>query len=107
MDGAKTTTEQPNKADRLKKYRWPKGVSGNPNGRPISPIKRIKEMFKENPDQFDEWLEEYLEDKQNRKHVVEMLDGKPKQVNTNKVEGDLTIRWDNGNNDTVQSEGVD
>jgi len=66
----------------LKKYQWPKGVSGNPNGRPegtISPKQRIIAMFKENPETFDEWLEDYITDPRNRKHVVELLDGKPHQ----------------------------
>jgi len=74
-----TAKEQPKKhgAEHLKKYQWPKGVSGNPDGRGLSPTTRIRQMFKKNPEKFDEWLEEYLEDKNNRKHVVEMLDGKP------------------------------
>lgn len=66
----------------LKKYQWPKGVSGNPDGRPegtISPKHRIVAMFKENPEMFDEWLEDYITDPRNRKHVVELLDGKPHQ----------------------------
>ena len=70
------------KVERIKKYQWPKGVSGNPNGRPeggISPKNRIIAMFRENPDGFDEWLEEYITDPRNRKHVVELLDGKPHQ----------------------------
>lgn len=84
-----TANKQPNKADRLIPYRWPKGTSGNPKGRALSPTTRIREMFKENPDQFDEWLEDYLNDKQNRKHVVEMLDGKPKQQIAVKDEVDV------------------
>lgn len=66
----------------LKKYQWPKGVSGNPAGRPkgkLSPIDRIRQMFEENEKDFDEFLTEYLNDPSNKKHIVEMLDGRPMQ----------------------------
>lgn len=77
-----TTENQASPADRIKKYQWPKGVSGNPAGRPkgsISPRDRIRQMFEANPQDFDEFLENYLNDKMNYKHVVELLDGKPHQ----------------------------
>lgn len=74
-----TGEKQASPADRIRKWRFPKGVSGNPNGRPISPTRRIKQIFRENPEEFDAWIVDYMEDKQNRKHVVEMIDGKPKQ----------------------------
>ncbi len=78
----KTTENQASPAERIKKYQWPKGVSGNPAGRPkgsISPRDRIRQMFEENPTDFDEFLEHYLNDRGNFKHVVELLDGKPHQ----------------------------
>lgn len=80
-----TPTEQPKKrnpAEHLKKYKWPKGVSGNPKGKPagsLSAVARIRAMFKENPKDFDEFLASYLNDPANKKHLVEMLDGKPYQ----------------------------
>ena len=58
------------------------GVSGNPNGRPkgsISAIGKVKKMFTEHPEKFEEFIIEYVNDPSNRKHVVEMLDGKPRQ----------------------------
>jgi hypothetical protein len=54
----------------------------NPDGRPegsVSPITRVKQIFAENPDKFKEFIESYIEDPANRKHIVEMIDGKPKQ----------------------------
>lgn len=72
--------------ERLKPWRFPKGKSGNPKGRPLSPVTRIKEIWRENPELFDQWVTEYMEDKQNRKHVVEMIEGKPKQNVDSKVE---------------------
>ena len=81
-DSADTTAEEQDKYGHLRKYRWPKGVSGNPNGRPkgsLSPKDRIRQMFESNPEQFDDFLDEYIKDPQNKKHVVEMLDGKPSQ----------------------------
>lgn len=66
----------------LKKYRWPKGVSGNPAGKEpgtLSPKARIRQMFNENPEDFDEWLQQYLNDPNNRRHAIELLDGKPSQ----------------------------
>lgn len=54
----------------------------------ISPIAEVKRIFKENPERFQEWLEEYMKDPNNRKHIVEMIDGKPKQ----NVEMDSNVR---------------
>lgn len=74
------TANAAQKEHRLKKYQWPKGVSGNPLGKEkgtLSPKATIRQMFKENPERFNEWLEEYIEDPNNRRHVVELLDGKP------------------------------
>lgn len=76
--------------ENIKPYRWPKGVSGNPAGKPkgaISPKQKIQQMFASNPEYFHEWLEEYIENPKNRQHIVEMIDGKPKQG----VNLDLTI----------------
>lgn len=71
-----------------------KGQSGNPNGRPvgsISPITKIKQMFEENPERYEEFIEEYSKNKANHKHLVEMIDGKPRQTIDSKVEAELTI----------------
>lgn len=59
-----------------------KGVILNPAGRPkgsISPITKIKQIFEEKPEVFQEFVTEYMADPANRKHLVEMLDGKPRQ----------------------------
>lgn len=58
------------------------GQSGNPNGRPpgsISIITRVKQIFQENPKQFESFVRGYVKDERNRKHIVEMIDGKAKQ----------------------------
>jgi hypothetical protein len=59
----------------------PNQKSLNPNGRPvgsISPIGRVKQIFEENPEEFEEFIRKYLKDPNNRKHIVEMIDGSPK-----------------------------
>ena len=75
-------------ATHLKEYQWKKGESGNLKGRPISIVKKIKEKFAADPDTFDEWIDDYLQDKQNKKHIVEMLEGKPKQSTDITSDGD-------------------
>lgn len=63
------------------KGKFVKGTAPGP-GRPpgsISAITRVKQIFEENPDKFQEFIESYIEDPGNRKHIVEMIDGKPKQ----------------------------
>ena len=64
-----------------KPWLFKKGQSGNPLGRPkgsISPIGAVKKIFEENPAEFAAFLEEYVKNPNNAKHIVEMIDGKPK-----------------------------
>src|SRR3990167_595693 len=71
-----------------------KGVSGNLKGKQkgtISVISRLKEMFKEDPEDFENFVKEYKRDPMNRKHIVEMIDGKPKQTLAGDKENPLRI----------------
>ena len=73
----------------------------NLNGRPkgsISVIGRLKQMWEENPEEFEEFVKEYKKDPANRKHITEMIDGKPNQPLD--VKGDINInviRYDDSN----------
>lgn len=72
----------PKSLDNLKPFEKGDKWKGNKNGRPpgaISVIKRVREKFADNPEAFEAFIAEYIEDPANRKHVVEMLDGKPQQ----------------------------
>jgi hypothetical protein len=65
-----------------KPWLFKKGQSGNPAGKPkgaISPIRRVKQIFLKDPNAFKDFIEGYIQDPNNRKHIVEMIDGKPKQ----------------------------
>ena len=71
-------------------------VKGDPNinrrGRgkgTISAIAKVKQKFEENPKMFQEFIDEYIKDPANRKHIVEMIDGKPKQ--TNELNGNVIL----------------
>lgn len=61
-----------------------KFAEGNPGGgRPkgsISVITRLKQIFQENPDDFEAFIRKYKENPMNEKHIVEMIDGKPKMT---------------------------
>lgn len=54
----------------------------NKNGRPkgsLSVIGRLKQMWAEDPDDFEMFVKQYRKDKMNSKHIAEMIDGKPRQ----------------------------
>ncbi len=72
---------------------------GNPGGgRPegsISVISRLKKEFRENPEKFEEFIERYLKNPSNEKHVAEMIDGKPKQNVELEANVGLSINFSN------------
>lgn len=81
MEDTEKTEKKHRKEDNLIPFK--PGQSGNPAGRPkgsISPITRIRQIFEESPEAFEQFIKGYMEDPDNRKHLVEMLDGKPKQA---------------------------
>lgn len=58
------------------------GFSGNPNGRPvgsISVIDKLRQIYQDNPDKFQAFVERYAANESNDRHQVEMLDGKALQ----------------------------
>jgi hypothetical protein len=68
-------------------------VPGNPGGpgRPkgsISIIGRIKQIFEEDPEQFEAYVKEVMADKHLRRDIIEHIDKKP----TQKIEVDGEIR---------------
>ena len=97
----RTAQEQPLEEGRkkidpwwLEKYQWKKGQSGNPKGRPkgsISPTDKIRQLFKQEPEALEDFLRMYLTDPKNSKHIVEMLDGRPKQQLDHPSKGDKIV----------------
>jgi hypothetical protein len=68
---------------RTKEGKFAKGHSGNPKGKPegtLSVIGEIKKQFRENPEEFQEFLTRYKKNPNNEKHLTEMVDGKPNQT---------------------------
>ena len=84
MDSEVNTEKQEetgnNKPQRDEKGRLLPGNTANPDGRPVgsvSVITALKKRFRENPEQFNEFLERYIENPANERHIAEMIDGKP------------------------------
>jgi hypothetical protein len=81
----------PNKDGELRndKGQFVKGSIPNPKGKPvgtISVIARVRQMFAEDPEMFENFVKDYT--RTEKKHVTEMLDGKPKQ--SIDLKGDMT-----------------
>ena len=43
----------------------------------LSPIGEVIRIFEDEPERFKEFIDGYLKDPSNRRHIVEMIDGKP------------------------------
>ena len=76
-------TEEPttNPLKRDKKGRLVKGTPPGP-GRTkgsVSIITEVKRKFKEEPEKLKEFVDRYMKNPNNEKHVTEMVDGKPAQ----------------------------
>ncbi len=68
---------------RNEKGQFPKGVSGNPAGKPlgsISIVSRIKRIFEEEPEYFEAYVRNVLKDDKLRGEVIRQIDGSPKQT---------------------------
>ena len=60
---------------------WKKGVSGNPAGKPpgsLSIKARIRQIFMEEPETFEEVVRSYVKDRKMRDLLWRMLEGNPK-----------------------------
>lgn len=102
----KTKTKKPDNQEIIRddKGRFKPGVSGNPAGRPegISIKERIKQYLKDNPKEFEELCQFYLNDKKMRELLWKMLDGLPKGSFVDEGEGfpPINIVIKNGSNNT-------
>ena len=64
-------------ADGTLKAGHPNLGAGRPKGKTIK--ERIREIFDNNPEKFEELVDYYIEDKQQRALLWQMLEGKPAQ----------------------------
>lgn len=90
MEESEITEEKQND----KPYLFKKGQSGNPAGRPkgsLSITTAIRRFLEDNPDKFEELMQDYLEDKKHRELLWKMIDGMPKQQVDTEVSGNITI----------------
>lgn len=54
----------------------------NPAGRPkgsVSINDRIRQIFLDDPEAFNMWVKNYMQDPSNAKHIHDQMEGKPKQ----------------------------
>lgn len=61
---------------------FPKGVSGNPAGRPkgsVSIIGRIRQIWEDEPEEFETYVRMAIRDPNLRRELIHQIDGKPKE----------------------------
>ena len=67
---------------RNEKGQFPKGVSGNLAGKPVGTISimsKIKQIWADNPKEFEQWVKDAMKDKMLRREIIQQVDGKPVQ----------------------------
>lgn len=96
---------QSNSADRLVPYRWPKGVSGNPKGRPKETpfTTALKELAEENPEAVRAIAETMFDAAKNgvpfcnpvlaAKFITERIEGKPVQPISGPEGGPVQVEY--------------
>jgi len=80
-----------------------RNMEGRPKGS-LSVMGKLKQMWEENPADFENFVKQYRDDPMSRRHITEMLDGKPRQPIDHDLRGELTINileYAKGNNDPV------
>jgi hypothetical protein len=99
-----------------KDTRFKPGVSGNPKGRPegvVSVVQKLRKRFRENPAEFEDFLDKYIKNPNNQKHIAEMLDGKPAQSIQADVKVELpqpllnNVHSNDSNQETTEAEEED
>lgn len=73
--------------------KWKKGESGNPAGRPEGSIslltdikKRLLQLAKEDPTEYQALIDYYWRDKKMRELLIKMIDGMPRQSTDVKID---------------------
>lgn len=86
------TASKQHEKEWLKPFRYQKGHSGNPDGRPkgsISIKQKVREYLDEHPYAYEEFIKGVITTRKNQLETWKMLEGAPKA--TAEITADMTI----------------
>ena len=75
LDSAETTAKEVRGLPFKKGHDPRRNTEGRTKGS-LSVIGKLKQIWKDNPEDFEGFVKQYMEDPNNRKHITEMIDGK-------------------------------
>ncbi len=89
------TITQVNNNDNTSEYtgadgKFKKGNPGKPLGA-VSILAKIKKIFREEPEMFEQYVRDMLKDEKLRAAIMHMIDGMPKQAIEH--EGNIQVEW--------------